>query len=62
MKKSLNDLPPKIVVSKQRKQDRFDPVNIESDYSDENLRVMKLYNIGAEPWRGQWVIRVDLYE
>lgn len=54
------------VIPSTRPRDsvRVDPVTsgIEIIFSNENVRVMKMFDIAATPERGRVVIRVDIFE
>lgn len=62
------DLEPQIIVMNSVRStissDKFFPrENLPKNfvvYQDDKIRVLKLYNIAASPYQGQWVIRIDI--
>lgn len=51
-----------LVVRHQSGDVRCDPVLLDVVYSDDRVRIMRLWDESASPWEGRWVVRVDIYD
>lgn len=58
------DLSPEIIIFRNKGplKDPPCPADALSVYQDDNIRVMKLYDVAASPMQGRWIIRIDLIE
>ena len=59
----MRPLEPEILVVRQAKEDRVDvSTPLDVVYSDDDLRVIRMWHIASTPFGGRWFIRIDIYE
>jgi len=51
----------RVVIAVQPRKQRADPSCLEVLYSDENIRILKIFDIAANPEKGCDIVRVDIF-
>jgi hypothetical protein len=62
MFESSCDLAPKILVAKGKYKTKPENWPFDVLYEDEDMFVSSVYDIGASAYKGQYLVRIDIYD